>query len=97
MVIYDDFFTWDETKNKSNAVKHGVTFQEGSTVFKDSNAVVLDDYLHSDDEERFIIIGRSERQRILMVCHCFRGNDELIRIITARKAVKAERKLYGGD
>jgi uncharacterized DUF497 family protein len=96
-VIFNDLFTWDEDKNKSNAIKHGVTFQEASTVFKDNDAIVLDDYLHSADEERFIIIGKSERQRILMVCHCFRENNELIRIITARKAVKAERKLYGGN
>jgi uncharacterized DUF497 family protein len=93
---YDDFFEWDITKNDKNILKHGVNFQEASTVFRDTRAVVLDDAAHSHDEERFIIIGISENQRLLMVCHCYRDNDELIRIISARKAEKVEEAIYGG-
>jgi len=93
---YDDFFEWDEVKNDKNILKHGVNFQEASTVFRDAQAVVLDDVAHSQDEERFIIIGESEKQRLLMVCHCYRGDDDIIRIITARKADKKEKNIYGG-
>jgi len=95
-MIYNDFFEWDDVKNDKNILKHGVNFQEASTVFRDMRAVVFDDVVHSDDEERFIIIGESEKHRILMVCHCYRSDDEIIRIISARKADKAERKIYGG-
>ncbi|MDR0286830.1 MAG: BrnT family toxin, partial [Clostridiales bacterium] len=87
-MIYNDFFEWDETKNNKNILKHGVNFIEASTVFRDTQAVILDDISHSYDEDRFIIIGVSEKQRMLIVCHCYRGNDELIRIISARKANK---------
>ena len=95
-MIYNDFFEWDDTKNDKNILKHSVNFQEASTVFRDPQAVVLDDVAHSRDEERFIIIGESEKQRILIVCHCYRGDDEIIRIISARKADKAAKKIYGG-
>jgi len=95
-LIYDELFEWDDTKNDKNILKHGVNFQEASTVFRDTQAVVLDDMAHSYDEERFIIIGESEKQRMLMVCHCYRNNDELIRIISARKANKTEKDIYGG-
>ena len=95
-MIYDELFEWDDTKNDKNILKHGVNFQEASTVFRDTQAVVLDDMAHSYDEERFIIIGESEKQRMLMVCHCYRNNDELIRIISARKANKTEKDIYGG-
>ena len=95
-MIYNDFFEWDETKNDKNILKHGVNFQEASTVFRDTQAVILDDAAHSQYEERFIIIGESEKQRILMVCHCYRNNDEIIRIISARKATKTEHNIYGG-
>jgi len=94
MVIYDKFFTWDDVKNRQNAIKHGVNFKEAASVFKDENAVVLDDINHSQEEDRFIIIGESERERILMVCHCYRGNDDLIRIISAREAEDIEHNIY---
>ena len=94
MVIFDELFTWDDAKNRKNAIKHGVNFQEAASVFKDADAVVLDDINHSQDEERFVIIGRSKHERILMVCHCYRGNDELIRIISARKADEEELYIY---
>ena len=95
-MIYNDFFEWDDTKNDKNILKHGVNFQEASTVFKDTQAVVLEDITHSQYEERFIIIGESEKQRLLIVCHCYRGDDDIIRIISARKADKAAEKIYGG-
>ena len=93
---YDDLFEWDDIKNNKNIIKHGVNFQEASTVFRDPNAVVMDDSDHSHNEERFIIIGVSEKLRMLIVCHCYRDNDELIRIISARKASKVEINIYGG-
>lgn len=94
-MIFEDMFEWDREKNKRNIAEHQVPFKEAATVFKDNTAIILDDYAHNDEnEERFIIIGRSEYQRILAVCHCYRKKDEIIRIISARKANKKERKLY---
>ena len=89
-------FTWDEEKQKANIRKHGVTFIEAATVFDDDNALVRDDPDHSQDEDRFIIIGFSENARLLIVCHCYRTDDSIIRIISARKADRKERKEYGG-
>ena len=93
---YNDLFVWDDTKNDKNIMKHGVNFLEASTVFRDPKAVLLDDVDHSQDEDRFIIIGVSDKSRTLMVCHCYRDNEELIRIISARKANQEEIKIYGG-
>jgi len=88
-------FTWDEEKNKANIKKHKVTFSEAATVFDDDNAVYFDDEAHSQEEERFVVIGFSERARMLMVCHCYRDEDAIIRIISARKADKEESEFYG--
>ena len=93
-MIYDEIFTWDEIKNRKNMIKHRVNFQEAASVFKDEVAVVLNDSKHSHDEERFVIIGISKHKRLLMVCHCYRGNDDLIRIISARKADDEEQLIY---
>ena len=90
-------FDWDNTKNIININKHGVSFREAATVFSDRRAVEIDDTEHSQHEERFLIIGRSRKLRLLVVCHCYRENDTVIRIISARKAVSEEIKLYGGD
>lgn len=88
-------FEWDKIKNDVNKIKHGVTFQEAETVFIDDNAVVLFDELHSEHEERFIIIGVDIIFRKLTVCHCYRGvGNDVIRIISARKATKNEIKMY---
>ncbi|GHU74253.1 hypothetical protein FACS1894188_01930 [Clostridia bacterium] len=89
-------FEWDENKNKINITKHEVSFDEAQYVFYDEDAIVIYDEEHSDDEERFVIIGADNTFRILMVCHCYRGNDGTIRIISARKATKNETKQYGG-
>ena len=88
-------FEWDEEKNKANIRKHKVSFEEAETVFKDENLIVLFDYEHSVGEERFNAIGEDLIYRRLMVCHCYRGEDEsIIRIISARMANKQEIELY---
>ena len=92
----DDRFIWDGEKQRANIEKHGITFSEASTVFDDDNALYFDDPAHSQDEDRFIILGYSERARMLLVCHCYRNGDSLIRIISARKATNKESELYGG-
>jgi hypothetical protein len=89
-------FEWDARKNETNFFKHDVTFEEASTVFDDDYAVTLYDENHSDDEDRFIIIGVSENALELTVCHCYRSSDSVIRIISARKATKRETSLYWG-
>ena len=97
-VLYDYLFNWDTEKNLSNIEKHGVPFKEAATVFLDPSATLLDDEGHSIayGEERFNIVGISHALRLLMVCHCYRDDDKIIRIISARKATKFEERLYGG-
>ena len=87
-------FSWDENKADSNYSKHGVTFEEAKGVFYDENALLIDDPDHSDDEERFIILGMSKEFKILVVCHCYRDSSKNIRIISARKATKREQRGY---
>jgi len=88
-------FEWDTNKNIANRLKHGVSFEEAETVFDDKNAVYLYDENHSENEERFYIIGEDVNFRELSVCHCYRGeNEEVIRIISARKATKVEIDYY---
>lgn len=87
-------FEWDDNKNAVNKVKHGVSFEEASSVFEDERALVIPDPDHSDDEERFIILGLSEVLNMLIVCHCYRDNNRIIRIKSARKATKTEIKYY---
>ncbi|GAC1437000.1 MAG: BrnT family toxin [Burkholderiaceae bacterium] len=85
---------WDEKKNSSNKRKHGVAFEEARTAFLDDDARVIPDPDHSTDEERFVLLGLSISLRVLVVCHCYRHNDEVIRIISARKADEDEIKQY---
>lgn len=87
-------FEWDDKKAESNLKKHGVSFEEASTVFYDPHALVIDDDEHSFDEDRFVIFGLSAVARVLTVCHCYRETNELIRIISARKATKNEERDY---
>ena len=87
-------FTWDEKKALSNADKHGIEFSEAATVFDDDNARVIYDPDHSEDEDRFIILGLSCSMKVLVVCHCYRENDKQIRIISARKGNKQEQRQY---
>lgn len=88
-------FEWDENKNRINQRKHGISFSEAKTVFYDDAALVIDDPEHSVDEERFIILGLSNRMNLLVVCHCCRESETVIRIISARKATKTEAQFYG--
>ena len=88
------YYEWDPAKNAQNSIKHGVSFEEAITVFDDVRALLIFDRNHSDDEERFIIIGASEKMRVLYVCHCYRQPGERIRLISARKATETERVLY---
>jgi len=85
---------WDEAKSRINKRKHGVSFQEVATVFSDENALLLADPDHSDEEDRFVLLGLSTTLRSLLVCHCYRSDDEIIRIISARKATKSEVSVY---
>jgi uncharacterized DUF497 family protein len=85
-------FEWDPQKAITNFEKHGITFDEASTVFKDNLSLTIDDPLHSYDEERLVLIGMSYKNRLLVVVHTER--EESIRIISARKAVKRERRYY---
>lgn len=90
----DIIFEWDENKNSINKQKHKVSFEEAKTVFEDSNALLIDDPEHSKEEERFIILGTSINANLLVVCHCYRQSETVIRIISARKATKSESKQY---
>ena len=87
-------FEWDDAKNRENRRKHGVPFEEAQTVFFDENAMRFLDPDHSDDEDRFLMFGISFRLRVLIVCHCHRASDTVIRIISARKADKQEEADY---
>lgn len=86
-------FDWDENKNQINQRKHGVSFEEARTVFYDEQALLEYDELHSEDEDRFRIIGRSENGNILLVVHCIR-DETVIRIISTRKATATEKVGY---
>ena len=90
-------FIWDDNKNKENIITHKISFDEAKTVFFDPNAKVIYDPDHSKEDDRFIILGLSKYLNILIVCHCYRENEKIIRIISARKATPKERKQYGGN
>lgn len=94
LAIFGVSFAWDPKKNRANILKHGVTFEEASTVFSDAYARIIADPDHSDDEERFVILGMSRKGRMLIVCHCYREKGNVIRIISAREATKTEGKTY---
>jgi uncharacterized DUF497 family protein len=87
-------FEWDERKNKRNRRKHGIWFEEAQGVFDDPKAILFDDPEHSAGEDRFLLLGFSAVGRILVVVHCYREADSLIRIISARKATKKEVGFY---
>ena len=89
-------FDWDPAKAAANIKKHQVSFEEARTVFYDDFAVQFLDEEHSQDEERFIMLGMSSAARLLVVCHCERAEGEVIRIISARKATRGEAAFYRG-
>ena len=88
------YFDWDENKNRINLEKHGITFEEASTVFFDDRAILFDDPEHSMDEDRFLLLGMSETAKVCIVCHCYRESDTVIRIISARQATRKEEQRY---
>lgn len=87
-------FEWDSRKAAANAKKHGVGFDEAKSVFSDERAKLIDDPDHSDEEDRFVLLGLSGVLRMLVVCHCYRSEGNVIRIISARKATARESRLY---
>ena len=87
-------FIWDESKNIANQKKHHIAFEEAQTVFYDDFARLIHDSEHSDSEDRFILLGLSSQLRLLVVVHAYREQDEIIRIISARRATKTESKYY---
>jgi uncharacterized DUF497 family protein len=87
-------FEWDAAKDKANLRKHGISFEEARTVFYDEHAVQFFDPDHSAEEDRFILLGMSFQLRVIVVCHCFRESDSVIRLFSARKADKSEEREY---
>lgn len=87
-------FEWDENKNIINKKKHKISFEEAQSVFYDEEALLISDPEHSQNEERFIIMGLSLKANLLVVCHCYRESETVIRIISARKATKNETNQY---
>jgi uncharacterized DUF497 family protein len=87
-------FEWEEAKAADNIKKHGVSFEEARTVFFDERARLINDPDHSENEDRFILLGLSSSLRVLIVCHCYRSEGNVIRIISARKATTQESKVY---
>ncbi|MDQ1315956.1 MAG: uncharacterized protein QG662_2065 [Pseudomonadota bacterium] len=87
-------FEWDARKATANAKKHGISFEEARSVFFDERARLIDDPDHSEDEARFILLGLSSSLRLILVCHCYRSDDNVIRIISARTATAGESKSY---
>ena len=88
-------FEWDANKDAANQLKHGVSFEEAESAFADAYARLIADPDHSEDEDRFILLGMSLRLRLLVVCHCVR-NEDCIRIISARRANQSEKNSYEG-
>jgi uncharacterized DUF497 family protein len=92
--MLDAEFEWNSRKAAENKRKHDVAFEEAQTAFLDENARVIPDPEHSEDEDRFILLGLSVKLRLLTVCHCYRYEEDVIRIISARKADRKERRQY---
>ncbi len=87
-------FELDPSKATINVRKHGVSFEEAQSVFADERARLIDDPDHSEDEDRFILLGLSSSLRVLIVAHCYRSEGNVIRIISARKATREEQRYY---
>ena len=87
-------FEWNDRKASDNKRKHGVSFDDAKTAFLDENARLIPDSEHSEDEDRFVLLGLSIQLRLLLVCHCYREEGNVIRIISARKADRSERNQY---
>ena len=90
-------FEWDRAKATANLKKHQVSFEEARTVFYDEFAIQFFDEAHSSSEDRFLMLGMSSEENLLLVCHCERASGDIIRIISARRATKQESNFYGGQ
>ena len=90
-------FEWDPAKAAANRRKHGVTFEEAASAFSDEHGLLIADPDHSDDETRFVLLGMSAQARVLVVVHCYRTDDAVIRIISARRATRREQHHYAND
>jgi uncharacterized protein len=90
-------FEWDKPKAEANLKRHGISFEEAVSVFYDTSAIEFYDDENSEWEDRFLLLGICSNLNMLMVCHCFRESDSVIRIISARKATKNEAKFYTGE
>jgi uncharacterized DUF497 family protein len=87
-------FEWDQKKAAANLRKHKVSFEDAQSVFSDERALLIDDPDHSEDEDRFVLLGLSQSLRLLVVVHCYRSEGQVVRIISARKAEADERSVY---
>jgi uncharacterized protein len=87
-------FEWDESKNRANRKKHGIWFEEAQSAFADPHAHFFADVEHSEHEERIVLLGISAVSRLLVVVHCYRDSDSIVRIISARRATKRETAIY---
>lgn len=87
-------FEWDDEKATNNVKKHGISFEEAKSVFRDERGKLINDPDHSENEDRLVLLGLSETLRLLVVCHCYRGENHVIRIISARKATTKESESY---
>ena len=87
-------FEWDSKKAQANLRKHKVSFEDAQSVFSDERALLIDDPDHSEDEDRFVLLGLSQSLRLLVVVHCYRAEGRVIRIISARKADAEEQSIY---
>lgn len=94
VVVADLRFEWDRRKADANLRKHGVAFDEAQTAFFDDNALVMADPDHSAVEDRFVLLGATTASKLVVVCQCYRGSDELIRLISARRANRREIATY---
>jgi uncharacterized protein len=94
VVVAELSFRWDPAKDTINRRKHGIGFAEAATVFYDDDALLVADPEHSQEEDRFLLLGLSSRLRALVVCHCYREAHDVIRIISARRADRSEREQY---
>ena len=89
-------FEWDSWKARRNQLKHRVSFEEAESVFSDEAGVLIHDPGHSDEEDRFLLLGMSSKLRLLVISHTYRKSDDVIRLISARRAMPSEYEQYGG-
>ena len=87
-------FEWDPAKAAANRRKHGVSFEEAASAFADEHGLLIADPDHSEDESRFVLMGMSTQVRVVVVVHCYRDADAVIRIISARRATRREQRQY---